>query len=114
MRVWMWGILALAWVAGAGAAAATELRADMHRVTPSGSGAAVGTVTIADSARGAVVKTDLQGLPPGPHGFHLHEHGSCEHGSTNGDLIPAGAAGGRGAGAGGRTGGPPPEGDQEK
>ncbi len=45
----------------------------MRRATPSGPGEAVGTVTIADSAQGAVIKTDLKGLPPGPHGFHVHE-----------------------------------------
>ena len=65
MRVWKLGIVALAWIAGAGAAAAVELRAEMHRATPSGPGEAVGTVTIADSAQGAVVKTDLKGLPAG-------------------------------------------------
>jgi Cu-Zn family superoxide dismutase len=66
----------------------------MHRATPSGPGEAVGTVTIADSAQGAVVKTDLKGLPPGPHGFHVHEHGSCEPATTNAHATPAGAAGG--------------------
>ena len=65
MRVWKLGMVALAWIAGAGAAAAVELRAEMHRATPSGPGEAVGTVTIADSAQGAVVKTDLKGLPAG-------------------------------------------------
>jgi superoxide dismutase, Cu-Zn family len=94
MRVWKLGIVALAWIAGTGAAAAAELRAEMHRATASGPGETVGTVAIADSARGAVVKTDLKGLPAGPHGFHVHEHGSCQHATTNGQTVPAGAAGG--------------------
>src|SRR5689334_22814969 len=94
MRVWKLGMVALAWVAGAGAAAAVELRAEMHRVTPSGPGEAVGTVTIADSAQGAVVKTDLKGLPAGPHGFHVHENGSCQPTTADSDTVPAGAAGG--------------------
>ncbi len=96
MRNWKAGFLALVWIAGAtaGGAAATELRADMRRATPSGPGEAVGTVTIADSAQGAVIKTDLKGLPPGPHGFHVHEHSSCEPGATNSHPVPAGAAGG--------------------
>jgi superoxide dismutase, Cu-Zn family len=94
MRVWKLGMVALAWIAGAGAAAAVELRAEMHRAMASGPSEAVGTVTIADSAQGAVVKTDLKGLPAGPHGFHVHEHGSCEHAMTNGQTVPAGAAGG--------------------
>ena len=94
MRLWMWGILALAWLAVAGTAAATELRADMRRATGSGPGESVGTVTIADGAQGAVVKTDLKGLPPGPHGFHVHEHASCEPTTANAHAVPAGAAGG--------------------
>src|SRR4051794_41829735 len=94
MRVWKLGIVALAWIAGAGAAVAVELRADMHPATPSGPGEAVGTITIADSAQGAVVKTDLTGLPPGPHGFHVHENGSCQPATAGGQTVPAGAAGG--------------------
>lgn len=95
MRNWQVGVLALAWVAGAaGAAAATELRAEMRLATPSGPGEAVGTVTIVDSAQGAVVKTDLKGLPPGPHGFHVHENGSCQPATANGQTVTAGAAGG--------------------
>lgn len=89
------GILALAWImAACGGAAAAELRAEMHRATPSGPGEAVGTVTIADSPQGAVIKTDLKGLPPGPHGFHVHENGSCAPATSNGQTVPAGAAGG--------------------
>jgi Cu-Zn family superoxide dismutase len=94
MRVSKLGIFAVAWIAVAGGAAATELRANMNLATPSGPGEAIGTVTIADSAQGAVIKTDLKGLPPGPHGFHVHEHSSCEPAPTNGHPTPAGAAGG--------------------
>jgi len=95
MRGWLLGVLALAWIAGgAGAAAAAELRADMRRATPSGPGEAIGTVTIADSPAGALVKPDLKGLPPGPHGFHVHEHGSCQPTTANNQPVPAGAASG--------------------
>jgi Cu-Zn family superoxide dismutase len=94
MRVWKLGLLAMAWIAGAGAATATELRADMRRATPSGPGEAVGTVTIADSAQGAIVRTNLKGLPAGPHGFHVHQNGSCQPAVSNGETVPAGAAGG--------------------
>jgi Cu-Zn family superoxide dismutase len=94
MRVWKWGILALASVACAGAATATELRADMRLATPSGPGETVGAVTIADGAQGAVIKADLKGLPPGPHGLHVHEHSSCEPATANGHATAAGAAGG--------------------
>jgi Cu-Zn family superoxide dismutase len=88
------GIFAVAWIAVAGGAAAAELRANMSRAAPSGPGEAVGTVTIADGAQGAVIKTDLKSLPPGPHGFHVHEHSSCDPATTNDHATPAGAAGG--------------------
>jgi len=95
MRNWQVGVLALAWITGVtGAAAATELRAEMRLATPSGPGEAVGTVTIVDGAQGAVVKTELKGLSPGPHGFHVHENGSCQPTTANGETVPAGAAGG--------------------
>ena len=66
----------------------------MHQATPSGPGEALGTVTIGDGASGAIVKTALKGLPPGMHGFHIHENGSCEPTTVNGQPIPAGGAGG--------------------
>jgi Cu-Zn family superoxide dismutase len=89
------GAFALAlMLGGAGAASAAELHAEVHRATPSGPGEAIGMVTISDGAQGAVVRTELKGLPPGAHGFHVHEHGSCAHGPANGQNVPAGAAGG--------------------
>src|SRR6266851_4264719 len=89
------GMLLLAWLwFGAGLAAAAELRADMHKATATGPGEAIGTVTIADGASGAVVKTALTGLPAGPHGFHIHENGSCQPTTANGQPVPAGGAGG--------------------
>ena len=36
----------------------------------------------------------LTGLPPGLHGFHVHEKPSCAPGEQNGAMAPAIAAGG--------------------
>jgi Cu-Zn family superoxide dismutase len=96
MTAWRQGAaVLLCTVFGAVAANAAELHATLHRATPSGPGESVGTVTIADGAAGAVIKTALKGLPPGPHGFHLHENGSCAPGTpSGGQPVPAGAAGG--------------------
>jgi superoxide dismutase, Cu-Zn family len=95
MRNWRMGAFVLAlMLGGANTVSAAELRADMRRATSSGPGEAVGTVTIADGPQGAVVRTDLKGLPPGQRGFHVHETGSCEPGPVNGKTEPAGAAGG--------------------
>ncbi len=40
-------------------------------------GNAVGTVTFTESDQGVLVRAELDGLPEGWHGFHLHETGSC-------------------------------------
>jgi Cu-Zn family superoxide dismutase len=75
-------------------AGAAELWAEMRQATPNGPGAALGTVTISSGPNGAVIKTALKGLPAGAHGFHIHEKGSCQPGTANGQPVPAGAAGG--------------------
>ena len=75
-------------------ARAATLTVTMQRATPNGSGEVLGRIDITDSADGAVFTPDLHGLPPGPHGFHLHENGNCDPTLLNGVRIPAGAAGG--------------------
>jgi Cu-Zn family superoxide dismutase len=79
---------------GAGPAGAAELRAEMRRATVAGPGETLGTVTVRDGADGATVTAALHGLPGGPHGFHIHENGSCQAGTVNGQPAPAAAAGG--------------------
>jgi Cu-Zn family superoxide dismutase len=77
-----------------GVGVAAELRAEIRQATPTGPGDSLGTVTISDGPGGAIVKTALKGLPPGPHGFHIHENGSCQPTTSNGQPMPAGGAGG--------------------
>ena len=60
--------------------------------TATGTGDSLGTVTISDGAGGAAIKTALKGLPPGPHGFHVHQNGSCQPTTANNQPVPAGAA----------------------
>jgi Cu-Zn family superoxide dismutase len=85
------GVLVLA----APAAIADDLQVQMQLATPTGPGQTIGTVTINGGPNGAEFKTDLRGLPPGQHGFHVHEHNSCAS-STGADshATPAGGAGG--------------------
>jgi superoxide dismutase, Cu-Zn family len=79
----------------AGVARAETVTVPMMLATPSGPGAPVGTVTLADGPQGAIVTTDLQGLPAGQHGFHIHAGTSCAPGpDKTGKVIPAGAAAG--------------------
>ncbi|MET0407463.1 MAG: superoxide dismutase family protein [Hyphomicrobium sp.] len=49
-------------------------------------GGIAGTVAMTELAAGVLLKLDLKGLPPGAHGFHVHETGKCE-----GDFTSAGA-----------------------
>lgn len=62
-----------------------------------------GTLTLSESATGITVSGTLSGLPPGTHGFHIHEVGKCEGptfetagahwnptGKAHGSLNPAG------------------------
>jgi Cu-Zn family superoxide dismutase len=87
-------------LAGALAALATPAFAatavvPMALATPTGPGAGVGTVTVRDAPGGVVLVLDLHGLPPGPHGFHVHSNPSCAPGQTGqAPPAPAGAAGG--------------------
>jgi len=74
-------------------ASAADLTVVMHKVTQDGTGEAVGTIVIATSEAGATFKLNLHGLPPGPHGFHVHENGNCSPTFMNSVRIPGGAAG---------------------
>src|SRR5262249_4309454 len=95
MRAWQIGAVAVACgLCGSGIAAAAEVTAEMQMTTPAGPGDKIGTVTISDSPAGASVKPGLKGLPPGPHGFHIHENGSCAPTTVNNAPVPAGGAGG--------------------
>ena len=76
-------------------AMAASINVPMTMATPTGPGAEVGSVTFSDEAGGVGIALDLHGLPPGPHGFHIHALGSCAASTAaNGTVTPAGAAGG--------------------
>jgi Cu-Zn family superoxide dismutase len=84
----------IALAAAAPTAFAATVRADMALATPTGPGARIGAVTITDAPGGARITVQLTGLPPGQHGFHVHQNASCAPGPVNGVVAPAGGAGG--------------------
>jgi superoxide dismutase, Cu-Zn family len=58
--------------------------ATINSISASGVGGPLGTVTFMDSAGGLVITPKLSGLPPGEHGFHIHEKGECGPGMNQG------------------------------
>jgi superoxide dismutase, Cu-Zn family len=65
----------------------------VNTVSPQGVGNKIGTIAFQDSPAGLVINTDLTQLPPGPHGFHIHEKGSCDAAEKDGKMVAALAAG---------------------
>ncbi|MFD4837047.1 superoxide dismutase [Cu-Zn] SodC [Achromobacter sp. NPDC058515] len=80
-------------LAGASSAALAET-VSMSFLTADGVGKSAGSIALKDTKGGLQITPDLKGLPPGEHGFHVHEKGSCEPGMVNGQMAPGGAAGG--------------------
>jgi Cu-Zn family superoxide dismutase len=56
----------------------------MATLAPSSGQTAKGTVHFTDAGDGNVeVQVDLTGVPPGTHGFHIHEKGDCGNNGMN-------------------------------
>lgn len=78
-----------------GVARAVDQTVTLFEARADGAGASLGTVRIEETSYGLVFHPQLTGLPPGVHGFHFHENGSCGPSTgPNGNVVPAGAAGG--------------------
>lgn len=59
-------------------ALAETVTVQMYKTTSNGQGPSVGTITFEDSKAGLVINPSLHDLPPGVHGFHIHQNPSCE------------------------------------
>jgi Cu-Zn family superoxide dismutase len=85
-------------VAGPGArvarAAAKPETVKMSFISPDGVGKPAGTIKLKEGKEGVTMEVDLKGLPPGEHGFHLHEKGSCDPADKEGKKTAGQAAGG--------------------
>lgn len=92
----MTGVLVLAGLAGVSGAclAAGPLSIAMHMADDGGPGAVVGEVLVSESKYGLVFTPALKGLPPGLHGFHVHENPSCAVALRDGKPVAALGAGG--------------------
>lgn len=81
-------------VVSAGTAFAADLLVQMNLVDAQGVGKAIGTVTITEGPGGLVLTSALTDLPPGAHGFHVHQNASCAAGEKDGKAVAGLAAGG--------------------
>ena len=77
-----------------GCSAPESTRVAINQVSAEGIGSELGTITIEEFPGGLKFTPDLRDLVPGEHGFHVHEHPSCEAKEKNGIMVAALAAGG--------------------
>ena len=75
-------------------AARAETFVIMNLVTDEGVGADVGRIVVTETPHGLVFTPKLERLPPGMHGFHVHEKPDCGAKEIDGKPTAAGAAGG--------------------
>src|SRR6185436_9514640 len=88
--------LALVLLAASSAAAlAASGSIAVRAVDANGVGADLGRVAYRDTRQGLLIEPRLKGLPPGEHGFHVHEKPDCKPGpGPDGRPAPGMAAGG--------------------
>lgn len=76
------------------AAQAGETTVTINAISETGIGKPLGTVTFNDTAAGLTIRTNIKGLKPGAHGFHIHMNANCGPGQQDGKPLAGLAAGG--------------------
>lgn len=66
----------------------------MNLVSRYGVGDAIGTINAQHTRHGVLFTPKLRTLPPGLHGFHVHENPSCGAADKDGEKVAGLAAGG--------------------
>jgi Cu-Zn family superoxide dismutase len=94
MEVKMKALLILSGIlAFAAFAYSAEMTVTIHLVSADGVGKDIGTINVSDTKFGLLLNPNLSDLPPGLHGFHLHEHASCTPAEKEGKMTAAHSAG---------------------
>lgn len=87
--------LAFAIAFGVGnSSAADTLTITMNSLDTNGVGPGLGQIKAFQTAYGVVFAPSLRGLPPGLHGFHVHENPNCSAKVKDGKKVAGLAAGG--------------------
>jgi superoxide dismutase, Cu-Zn family len=73
---------------------AEEITVQMKLLDDKGTGRDIGTIVAKDIEYGLLLTPALTDLPPGMHGFHVHENADCGPAVKDGKKIPGEAAGG--------------------
>jgi Cu-Zn family superoxide dismutase len=66
----------------------------IHLISDAGVGEKAGVIRVTDTAHGALFTPELTALPPGLHGFHVHEGPDCNCSMKDGKMVAGMAAGG--------------------
>ncbi len=85
--------LAALLVASTGLALAQQMTVDINRISSSGVGEKIGTVTLTEGKGGVSFKVSVKGLPAAQRGFHVHEKGDCGPAMKDGKMEAGIAAG---------------------
>lgn len=71
----------------------SQLTVAMFKIDANGIGPEIGTLMFQDTRKGLRIEAALGGLPPGEHGFHIHEKPDCGPGEKDGKKQAGLAAG---------------------
>ena len=81
-------------IANSPIANAEELTIPISLIDEEGVTEQIGTIAVEDTDYGLLFTPDLTNVPPGIHGFHVHENPSCDPGIQDGEMKAGLAAGG--------------------
>ncbi len=73
---------------------ADKVEIPIYKTSPTGKGVQIGYVTAEDTPYGLLLTPSIEGLTPGPHGFHIHQNPDCRAKDKGGKMVPGLAAGG--------------------
>ena len=76
-------------LAASQAIAEPKLEVEVFEAGVEGRGDSIGTVTLTAYDQGVLIESDLTGLSPGIHGFHLHENPDCSPVEKDGKTTEA-------------------------